>query len=204
MRRKVAIAVAVVAAIVNEAGCAPQTAGPTTEDVAQLSSELKNVNAHLNNVESVVSGMNSRLGAVESKQETHEWSTAYFDPTDSRYQRVDAQSGVGSFAVSVQNVRQYGDGVKVTLDLGNLTDATFSGADLTLKYGPRPPPTAGTKWWQAYPQWSDELKTKDEQVVATLYQGRWNPVTVVLPEIDQAHFGYLQVSITTNEIQLYK
>lgn len=204
MRRKMAIAVMVAAAIMNEAGCTPQTAGPTSADIARLSSELKSANTRLDNLESAVSGMNSRLSAVESKQETHEWSTAYFDPTDSRYQRVDAQSGVGSFAVSVQNVRQYGDGVKVTLDLGNLTDATFSGADLTLKYGPRPPPTTGAKWWQAYPQWSEELKTKNEQVVATLYQGRWNPVTVVLPEIDQAHFGYLQVSITTNEIQLYK
>lgn len=202
MRARVAIAVTVVSAMTCVAGCAPQTTGPTAADVAQLSGELKSANGRLNNLESIVAGINSRLGSVESKQATHEWSTAYFDPTDSRYERVDAQSGVGSFAVSVQNVRQYGDGVKVTLDLGNLTDATFSGAELSLKYGPRPP--TGPKWWQAYPQWSEKLKSKDEQVVATLYQGRWNPVTVVLPEIDEAHFGYLQVSITTNEIRLYK
>ena len=204
MRRRTAIVVALIAVMVNEAGCTSEAAGPTAADVAKLSSELNSANFRLNNLESTLSGMNSRLGAVESKQATHEWSTAYFDPTDSRYQRVDAQSGVGSFAVSVQNVRQYGDGVKVTLDLGNLTDATFSGAQLTLKYGPRPPPTTGTAWWQAFSQWQEGLKSKDEQIVATLYQGKWNPVTVVLPEIDQAHFGFLQVSITTNEIQLYK
>lgn len=56
----------------------------------------------------------------------------HFSPMDEGFQRIDA--GLHSFAVSVEDVVPYGDGVNVRLDLGNPSTASYSGLKLLLRY----------------------------------------------------------------------
>jgi hypothetical protein len=51
------------------------------------------------------------------------------------YMCLDAN--VGTFAVSLADVRPFADGVKIRLNLGNLSSVTFAGATLALKYARR-------------------------------------------------------------------
>ncbi len=47
------------------------------------------------------------------------------------------------------------------------------------------------------------LKQKEHSLSANLLPGRWNPIQVTIPNIDPKSFGYLSVSIDTDEILLY-
>lgn len=138
----------------------------------------------------------------EWKVERVLYQSATFDPTDSAFQRVDSQ--LGSFAVSVQDVRQFGDGVKIRLNLGNLSSASYAGAKLSLRYGPRyPTETAAADYWDKVIKWRDAMKSKEHTVTQDLLSGRWNPVPIVLPSIEEKNFGFLEVKVTTNTIRLY-
>jgi hypothetical protein len=162
-----------------------------------LAEEVKQLKARLDLLE-LKALLQSTIDLLKSS-----YSAAEFDPTDSSFQRLDAISGVGSFAVSVNDVRDFGDGVRVFVRLGNMTAATIVGATLKLTYGPRKPA------WEASPEysarldeWKANLKEKDEVINANLRPGSWNPVTVTLPDLDQKNFGYLQMKIETKTISL--
>jgi hypothetical protein len=98
----------------------------------------------------------------------------------------------------VQDVSQFGDGVKLKLNLGNLAAASIVGVTLHITYGPRAP------MGDAYAEWFTNLKKKDAEILETLVPGSWNPTTVVLPGIEAKNFGYVNVSIDTKTISLRK
>ena len=63
------------------------------------------------------------------------YKTATFDPAaDQDFCRID--TSVGTFAVSIQEVKPQADGVKVRLHVGNLTSATVRGGTFKTKWGP--------------------------------------------------------------------
>jgi hypothetical protein len=127
------------------------------------------------------------------------YADAVFDPSEPAFQRIDAGS-VASFAVSVEDVTQFGDGVKLKLNLGNLSSATVQGVTLHISYGSRRPTEAGA----AYTAWENSLKRKDADITEALLPGNWNPVPVVLPGIDQRNFGYVDISMDAKTISLHK
>jgi len=131
-----------------------------------------------------------------------QYSTAQFDPASKGFQRVDAN--FGSFAVSLDDVKQFADGVKVRLNIGNLSSATFAGAKLSLRYGPRQPDPNAENYADAYSAWSEAVKSKDEDISQEIRPANWNPVQIALPGIAESKFGFLEVKIMTNHIQLYK
>jgi hypothetical protein len=127
--------------------------------------------------------------------------TAEFDPAEASYQRIDAN--VGTFAVSLDDVRPFADGVRVTLKLGNLSSATFNGAKLSLSYNKRMPAQGAENYANEISTWFGSLKTQEQTISSALQPGRWNPVHVVLPAIEPKDFGYLSVSIETDQLSLY-
>jgi hypothetical protein len=126
----------------------------------------------------------------------NQYTSAEFDPTESAFQRIN--SNVATFAVSVQDVSQFGDGVKLKLNLGNLTAAAIMGVTLHIAYGPRRPKG------DAYYDWYNDLKKKDAEILETLVPGSWNPTTVVLPGIEPRNFGYVSIAIDSKTISLRK
>lgn len=145
----------------------------------------------------------NRINALESDASVakHRYMSAEFDLSDGNYQRVDAN--VGSFAVTVSDVRQFADGVKVTVKLGNLSSATFAGAKLQLRYGPRQPHVGEVNYSQRAAEWNRALQESEQSIANNLTPGTWNPIQVVLPRIEEKAFGYLEVKISTDRIALH-
>lgn len=141
---------------------------------------------------------------IDSRLRRNLYQTGVFDPADSSFQRIDAPDGFGSFAVSIDDVRPFGDGVKVTLNLGNLSTASFLGVELDIRYGVREPASDTPDFFARYGEWIAAQKSKKETLTKELTSGNWNPVTVALPDIASDSFGYLEVSLKTRQISLSK
>jgi hypothetical protein len=76
------------------------------------------------------------------------------DPASPSYQCIDGI--LGTFAVSIENVRRFADGVKVTINLGNLSSATHTDSKLNLRYGRRMPDD-----FAKYDAWETTLQTRE-------------------------------------------
>src|SRR5258708_284503 len=136
---------------------------------------------------------------IERLRTQYRYQHAEFDPTDSKFQRVD--SDVSTFAVSVEDVAPFGDGVRVKLYLGNLSSATISGVTLSIEYGSRKPKDGDD---DATNKWYADMKTKDADITNQLLPGSWNPVSIVLPGIEPKNFGYMVLSIDHKTLSLHK
>jgi uncharacterized protein YerC len=187
----VAAALAVGAVLV---GCNQHDAPAASarEPDAQSTAKLADLEERIKFLED---GELATVGRLESLEDRY--NSQDFDPTDSTYQRVDARYGFGSFAISVHDVRAFGDGVRLTLHVGNLTTAGFYGVKLRLKYGPRSPHGS-----ESFTAWKESIKSKDIALTEEIQAGHWTPVTVTLPGIAPDHFGYLNVSVDTDTISL--
>lgn len=135
------------------------------------------------------------LNAMENR-----YASGWFDPTNDAFQRIDAPSGFGSFAVSVTDVRPFSDGVKVTLALGNMSTATYQGVTVTLKYGSRLPGDGAKA--EDLERWQASLRTKTQTLNTDVRPGSWNRTEIALPGISPSDLGHLEVSLTTNTISL--
>jgi hypothetical protein len=183
-------------------GCTPQ--GPSAngtdtnqQAISQLQSRVAALESRLQKLSSTVADHTNRINTINEQ-----WTTAEFDPTDSTYQRIDSKPGIGSFAVSVEDVQSFGDGVRLRLNLGNPSSAVVSGVGLKLKYGPRVPDYSDPNFSDLYTAWTNSLQSKEEKLTADLRPGAWNPITVTLPKIDAKNFGYLEVGISNSSVSL--
>jgi Protein of unknown function (DUF3251) len=186
-----------------------QTAPPSAPNTPVLTAPASippETQARINVLEQNVRTMNTRLYKLEAFKLTQEgaYQTGTFDPTESTFQRIDAPSGFGSFAVSVKDVQAFGDGVRVQINFGNLTTAAFSGVTLKMRYGPRAPDMSDAEWAGKYDLWNAALKTKELSLTQDLHPGSWNPVNVTLPGIAADRFGYLELSLNTTSVSLTK
>jgi hypothetical protein len=200
----------IIAAIATIQACAQEPNAGKVAPASQ-SDELQKVQAQLELMQSRVAELSQTViehagdiavAKSEAESALNQFSEGEFDPTDSKFQRIDAGAGVGSFAVSVEDVRQFGDGVRVRINLGNLTTARIAGAKLSLEYGPRKPVFGGQDYAQKRSLWEQAIQKREQDVLDRLIPGSWNPVSVVLPQIEEKNFGYLKVSIETKTIEL--
>jgi hypothetical protein len=182
-------------------GC--QQSSPPAEDprIAALSSQVVTLQTAITKMEGDQKFLLTRVAKAEKQIRANAPKTEVeFDPSSTSYQRVDGD--LGTFAVAISDVRQFADGVRVTLKLGNLSAVTYSGARLTLEYGARTPSDMGTDL-DAAAKWLESLQERTEKITTNLAPGRWNPVQITLPRIDAKEFGYLSVSVETDEISLH-
>src|SRR6185436_9025943 len=152
---------ALLAACDNPSGVASTTTNEELERVSSeavaLRKELTQMMAELELLKRSVSRAHAqiRLNAPRYKAE--------FDPSESSYQAVD--SNLGRFAVSVEDVRQFADGVRIKLNLGNLSSATYNGATIKISYGPRAPTDSNGESADA---WLNSLQEREVPVTTKL------------------------------------
>ncbi|MDX6610935.1 MAG: hypothetical protein QOD75_121 [Blastocatellia bacterium] len=132
---------------------------------------------------------------LELQLEMRKDNSAELDTTSDSYQKVNSNNG--TFLVSVAKLEPYLNGYKIFLGIGNMTTATFSGFDLSLKWAPKEP--AFNDNWLS---WHQNKKTKSQHFTQDLLPGRWNQVEVILTPAQAHELGYLEVSIKTNEVIL--
>lgn len=197
-RRRILVALCVLGTSACTQSVTPTTVPQASAESTPNAFNMATMSLRLKALEGKVESLNTSL--IEANQSIvqlqGQYASGQFTPSDSGYQRID--SGMFSFAVSIQDVTPFADGVKVKLNLGNVMFAGVSGVTLNLTYGEAKPTDINASiadWWQT-------LKTKSVELPNTLAAGNWNPVFVVLPGIDPKHFGYLSVSIATKSVFL--
>jgi len=139
---------------------------------------------------------------------------AIFDPTASEgYQRLN--TSVGSLVVSIQDVKPYGDGVKVRVEIGNPTTAQVTRGTFKVKWGSRGPilpewsasDSEGSsrrygEWKKASTEWKKTLKEREVEFTEKLLPGTWSNVDLKLPGTPPDQFGYLELQLLTQQIGL--
>lgn len=187
-------------------GCQPTATSQVAVPMGTTSPDpnFSEIKTRIDALQDQFNALNPRLVKLEVYRETQEaaYHTGVFDPTETSFQRVDAPSGFGSFAISVKDVRAFGDGVRIQINFGNPTMAAFQGVTLKMRYGGRPPDMSEVGWAEKYNVWNGALKTKELTLTDELHPGGWNPVNVTLPGIEASHFGYFELSLNTNTISL--
>jgi hypothetical protein len=148
----------------------PPKAPPAAPQTDALAARVTALEEKLDYLHKTVSQNSVDIFVLKSRHQEAE-----IDPSDPKFARVDTD--VGSFAIAVTDVSPFGDGVKLKVDLGNLTSASVSGVKLHLTYGAR----MGNS--ETYTAWSDKLKHKDAEILTPVLPGSWNPVSVVDPRI---------------------
>jgi len=137
---------------------------------------------------------------IQAGIERGRYKSAVLDPGERGFSRLD--TSVGSFAISLQNVTSYADGVRVRLNVGNLTTATVNGGTFLVKWGPREPSTEAPDYATKFGEWSKSLREKTIDFQEDLRSGSWNSVTLTLSGLPPVQFGYLELSMETNKISL--
>jgi hypothetical protein len=180
----------------HDLGAAEPSTATTAPDLRALTKRLAVLEKEVHELES------KRISSdLTDALEKMRYSVATFDPAEAGFQRIDTSFGM--FAVSFEDVQPFADGIKVTISLGNPSSASFNGVVANLKYGPRQNMQIGDADSSAkYAAWSASLQSKEVTLNEILRPGKWNPVSVILPNIDPKNFGYLEVRLTTSTLSL--
>src|SRR5437879_13299195 len=102
------------------------------------------------------------------------YNSAVVYPSENGFSSLD--TSVCSFAVSLQDVSSYVDGVRVRLHIGNLTTATVNGGTFQVKWGLREPPM-DNDYATKFREWKKSLREKSVDFRDTLRVVSWNHVT---------------------------
>ena len=179
------------------AGCgrSPSIANPA--ELAALQSEVARLDTRVAALDASERAATKELAALRREADSHRSAVAELIPTDTTVRWVEAQPALGPFVVFVQYVRSIPDGVRVQLNLGNVTSVAISGAVLKLTYGPPKPEVGDPDYANRFASWQQGLKEHVQSVPGSLRPGVWHPVSVVLKGVNDRAFGYLKVSIST-------
>ena len=136
-----------------------------------------------------------RLSSLESAR-LMQSDTAYLDPAGgSGYQYI--QTNVTPVLLSFVESSPIGDGTKIRLQVGNLSNATLSGLGLTVRYNKRMPATgAGVE------EWNRTLMSTDASDPKDIPAGSWANVDISLPGIKPDELGYLAVKVNLDVLSL--
>lgn len=169
--------------------------------VAKIQADLNSLEKEVGELSKTVEGMRSQLTRVEFSQFTNSHGSITIDPASPKsYQRLD--SNTGSFFVSLSDVVPFLDGYKVILNVGNPLDVTYSGFTLDVKWGPRYDYSKFSV--PTYTAWSKQLREQKFPYADSLSPGAWNKVSVVISPAKAEDLGYLELSIETDTVQMYR
>lgn len=131
-------------------------------------------------LESNVASLQADLSFLRMDQRFKE--VAYLTPGSDGYSII--ESDIGRLTVSLENVQSYANGSKITLNFGNISNATINGASATIEWGNvneyGTPNNASAK--------SKEITFKK-----SLTKGAWTRVPIVLDGVPSSQLGFVRV-----------
>jgi hypothetical protein len=184
-------------------GCEPiATSTDVTREIEQLKKTVAEQRAAQTSQASDIGFLKLQLEWLQSK-------TIFVDVSTQSYQCIDTNTG--KFLIACDNVQPYADGQKLTFRVGNPNFVTFTGFRFKVKWGakapPYPqnaPPAAVTAWQASYTDWQKSLHEKDIDSAIELKPGVWNVAEIVLSPAKVEELGYLELSMTTDKVLLYR
>jgi hypothetical protein len=179
-----------------------------TAQVERLDTELKKAQQDI--IDQVISRAQDFLSEAQQK-ESETW--AVLDTTSDKYSV--AKSNLGFFLVSCADIKEYGDGQKISLKIGNPQMMSYSGFKMKCQYGSRPPeqpnlidPATGETsqawkdWLVAKDAWRQSLKEKELTLVDDLLIGQWNDVDITIAPAKPDELAILCVKLEMDQVKL--
>lgn len=105
-----------------------------------------------------------------------------------------AEMPVGSLLIAVRDVTPYANGVKIKLDIGNPTSATFPGLKLQVAWANAAP---GSKTYDINTYQKKEIST-----VGDIKPGLWNTEEIVLAPAKPDQLDYLSITPSASTVVL--
>lgn len=135
-----------------------------------------------------------RTGEILRENDYKSW--AYLDPAAGPSYMV-AETNVSPILVSFTSVQAVADGSTVSLKLGNLSTARFSGAKLYARYNVRAPSEDSERG-----AWLKRQRVAEAKVNGDLIPGMWNVVQVSLPGIKPDALGHLEIKVELDTVYM--
>lgn len=188
--KRITAAAALVSITAVLAGCKPDA-----ETVAELQS-LRNIATDQGKALNQLEAARAKLAAdveklqsevlnlqIENALNIGAGKTATLSVTEKGYSV--AQMDIGSITLAVKDVAPYANGVKVKLNIGNPTSATFPGLKLNVVWANAAP---GTKNYDP-----STRQTKEISIPGEIKPGMWNTEEIVLAPAKPDQIDYLTI-----------
>jgi hypothetical protein len=173
----------------------------TTSTQSADNQQILDLEKRISELEKKVSSLESQASfnkyLIDQKQARYD--SIQLDPSSPGFQRLDTDDG--SFLVSVANVAPYLNGYKVTINIGNPSNATFRGAKVKVRWAKTYDFNNFTA--ASYKQWNDSVQTKEIALTEGLESGTWNAVDLLLVPSTSEQLGFLELSMTTEQVVLH-
>ncbi len=165
-------------------------ASPTASDAQPPSVSV----ADLEKLSTQIDSLQKRVMALESGEATVSSEKEGYDIARTKF---------GPFTVAVGNATPYLDGYKVTLRVGNLTNANFNGVKLNIAWGiPRLFETLNDHSFKEWAKWDRLLKKKEFAVTTTLESGAYTDIEVNLTPAKPEEIKSFKVSFELDQLEL--
>lgn len=107
-----------------------------------------------------------------------------------------ARTKHGPFLINVEKVEPYMDGVKLKVSIGNITNATFSGADIVAKWGRE------YKNGDDFDEWEKAQKEKKITTPVTFFPGSYASVNLILTPAKSDEIKTIKIGIQFDRLSL--
>lgn len=142
-----------------------------------------------------IAGIRLEMSLLRIKVDEHLSTVATIRSDDESYGV--ANTPFGPFIIKQKGLVEYLDGYKLTLLIGNITSATFSGAKLNISWG--------AKWdgdLRSYGAWIASRKKKEIDLTSDFAPGSYTKIEVVLPETKPEEAKEFNVGVDFNMLKL--
>lgn len=144
-------------------------------------------------IASSIEAIEGRMVVLEAKANSQPVARDFagFKPTDEGYATI--QTNIAPLLVSFNSVEAMGNGTKLFLNVGNMTSAGFTGAEVSVQY------IRAVKEGSAQ---SPGPLTATSRFTGTIKPGAWTIVPVPLSDVRPDELSYVTVSIKLDVLQL--
>jgi len=169
---------------------APKNATPSDPDLETLQRRIADLETQ---IEMLRNGQ--KADSENIRKLTH--ASAFLDTSSPKgFERVDTE--VGPLLISLGQISPDRDGFKVKVNIGISLAGVVNGLVLNARWGPHRPKGDGAD----LETWLNSSKVKTFSIRNTLYPGKWNHVSIVIPESDPSRFESIEISIHVDAVTL--
>jgi len=148
----------------------------------ELLNEMSSLKLKIEDLESHVSELRREISAKDHNR-------IWLSPDSKGFQRLD--SHLGSFYVSLLSIKEYADGYKVALRVGNPTLAEFADPTFIIEWGSRD-----------IAEFLKSKNTKSETIKKTLRPGSWNTVEIIIGPASKDQIGTISLKMEISSVSL--
>lgn len=147
-------------------------------------------------LESYEKRQDNQTAEIKARVNRIDFSSAYFTPASKGYTRVDTNSGI--FLVSLNDIKPYANGFKISFRIGNLSSASYKDPTVAIRYN------KAFDQNMDYLQYVNNEKEIKSQLMKELKPGSWNNIDIVVAPAKSEDIGELIFRMETDTVSLYK